>query len=192
MKRAIAFVAAAVMAVSLTGCSKDGVSNAIDEVSQFVEADGRDYGNTKTAEIGETLKNSFFTMKVNSVYSTDSYNEFYLDEGSTSEIVVVNVTAENIFGEVINVGTYDYVLRYGEGEDDYCDSTDEIAVGLDTAYPDSMDIEDGESVTGDIFFVVPADATDLKLEYLEVYDDDFEGSTYQINLGDPDKQQANI
>ncbi len=186
MKKIFAIMAAAVLVLSMTGCSKDSVSEAIDDVSQFVEADGRDYGGTKTAEIGKTLKNSFFSMKVNSVYAADEIGEFYLDDDSY-EIVCVNVTATNIWGDTINVGTYDYVLRYGEGEEDYCSSSDEIGEGLETSYPYSVDIADKETVTGDIFFVVPADATDLKLEYLEVYEDDFEGSVYQINLGDPKK-----
>ena len=187
MKRYFAIFAAAVMALAMTGCSTDGMSDVADAVSQFVEADGRDYGGTKTAEIGDTLENSFFSMKVNSVYAADSVGEYYLDDDSY-EIICVNVTATNTWGDTINVGTYDYVLRYGEGEEDYCSSTDAIAGDAETAYPYSQDIGDKEALTGDIFFVVPADAGELKLEYLEVYEDDFEGSVYQINLGDPEKK----
>lgn len=187
MKKILALAFAATMLLAMTGCSKESLNEAADTISRYAEADGRDFGNTKTAEIGETLENNFFSMKVNSVYATDELNGYYFDDDSY-EIVCVNVTATNTWGDTINVGTYDYVLRYGEGDSDYCSSTDQIADGADTAYPESKDIGNKESVTGDIFFTVPADATDLKLEYVEVYEDDFEGSVYQILLGDPEKK----
>ena len=40
----------------------------------------------------------------------------------------------------------------------------------------------GESRTGDLVFVVPSSQTNFTLEYLEIYEDEFEGNTFKISF----------
>ena len=53
-------------------------------------------------------------------------------------------------------------------------------------FPDDTTLSRGASKSGYVIFQAPSDSTELTLEYLEVYDDDFEGNTYHINLGNPE------
>ncbi|MDE7195055.1 MAG: DUF4352 domain-containing protein [Oscillospiraceae bacterium] len=203
--RSAALILAAAMTLTLTACRKDGgvtmnsgdgsssstTSNSsetfLDKASKFLEADGRGYGKEHTAEIGEVLKNEFFSLKVTEAYRYSSMGDYLPDEGY--DFVAVNITVGNIFSESIPVGSYDYVLRWGEGDEN---SYDAFQVGnLHTSYdinffPDDTTLSIGASKSGYVIFEAPSDSTELTLEYLEIYEDDFEGNTYHINLGNPE------
>ena len=200
-----ALITAAAMTLTLTACkqgnnvtvenssdgSSAGTSNSsetfLDKASKFLEADGRGYGKEQSAEIGEVLKNEFFSLKVTDVYRYSSMGDYLPDDGF--DFVAVNITVGNIFSESIPVGSYDYVLRWGEGDEN---SFEAFQVGnLHTDYdirffPDDTTLSRGASKSGYVIFQAPSDSTELTLEYLEVYDDDFEGNTYHINLGNPE------
>lgn len=203
-----ALILAAAMTLTLTACKKDGgvtlnsgddsssgttstTSNSsetfLDKASKFLEADGRGYGKEHTAEMGEELKNEFFSLKVTEAYRYSSMGDYVPDEGY--DFVAVNINVKNVFSDSIPVGTYDYVLRWGEGDEN---SYEAFQVGdLQTSYdidffPDDTNLSTGASKSGYIIFEAPSDSTELTLEYLEVYEDDFEGNTYHINLGNPE------
>lgn len=151
-------------------------------VSQFLEANGREYGKTYTAKIGEKISNEFFSMTVNEAYKMTSVSGYTPDDKGY-EFLCVNVTSENIFSEPINVGAYDFTVRWGDGEEDFDYAIqEEDDFGYDI-YPYGADLAQFESVTGNVYFLVPKNATDIKFEYLEIYEDDFSGNTYQIDLG---------
>ena len=48
--------------------------------------------------------------------------------------------------------------------------------------PEEYEIFKGESRTGDLVFVVPSGQTNFTLEYLEIYEDEFEGNTFKISF----------
>ena len=48
--------------------------------------------------------------------------------------------------------------------------------------PEEYQLLKDESRTGNLIFIVPSDITEFKLQYLEVWSDDFEGNTYFVNL----------
>lgn len=208
MIKCAALISAAAMMLTLTACkqgnnvtvenssdgSSAGTSNSssssetfLDKASKFLEADGRGYGKEHSAEIGEELKNEFFSLKVTDVYRYSSMGEYLPDDGF--DFVAVNISVGNIFSESIPVGSYDYVLRWGEGDEN---SFEAFQVGnMHTDYdisffPDDTTLSVGASKSGYIIFEAPSDSTELTLEYLEVYEDDFEGNTYHINLGNPE------
>ncbi len=180
MKRTFALLAAMVMALSATGCSKETMNN----VSQFIEASGRDYGRTYTAKMGEEQKNSFFTTVVNSVEIRNQVNGYVPGEGF--EFVCINITVKNIFDDEIIMGCGDFEIAWGDDEDerDIPSYADDLS---DDLYPDQFYLDKNETFTGTVFFTVPVDRDgDLQFIYEELYDDEFEGSTYIIELGDPD------
>ncbi len=194
MKKTALISAALAAVIAMTGCSKtestsgssgssDGniVNDIASNVSQFIEADGRGYGKTYTAEIGEKLDNQFFSVTVNEAYKMKSVSGYYYDD---YEFLVVNVTSTNIFEEDINVGAYDFNVRWAEGDDgmDYAvtDIGDDFGYDL---YTDGKDIKSGETVSGNVYFAVPINQDNLMMEYVEIYDDDFNGNTYQFKLG---------
>lgn len=178
IKKAAAVIAAAALLMS-TGCDK----KVQDDINTFIQADGRDYGQTRTAGIGEPLKNSFFTMTVNEAYLMKTVSGFLpIDEGY--EFLCVNVTVTNTSDKTINVGAYDFNARWGDTDDDVSYSIEEDGLGYDL-YPtgEGKDIRPNITVTGNIYFDVPAGASGLKFEYLERWDDEFDGNTYIIDLG---------
>lgn len=176
MKKLIALTLATAALLSMTGCSKE----ALDNVSTMIEAGGRDYGDTITNEIGETQKNTFFSTTVNSVDFVNEVGEYYLDDGY--EFACVNVTVENIYNMTIPMGYGDFYIKWGEGENDWDGATYKSDLA-DDIYGEMFDLEKDEDYTATLYFAVPADRSgDLQLVYEELYDDDFVGSTYIINL----------
>ena len=173
--------------VSSADSSSNSSETFLDRASKFLEADGRDYGKEHTAEIGETLDNEFFSLKVTETYRYSSMGDYVPNDGF--DFVAVNITVKNIFSDVIPVGTYDYVLRWGEGDDNSFKAyeTDDLLIYYDMElFPDDVNLSIGASRSGYVIFEAPTDSTELMLEYVEVYDDDFEGNTYRINLGNPE------
>ncbi len=193
IKKIIPGILCGVMCASLVGCGSDPVS----EVSKFLEAGGREYGKTTTNEMNEEQKNSFFALKVTEAYRHSSLGGYIPDEGY--DFLAVKVYTRNIFTESIPMSCYDYNIRWGDGENEFAG-----AQSLDTAngygyndYPEETSLSIGGEKEGYIYFSIPKDAADLRLEYIEVYEDDFEGSTFYINIGNPafspdDKTPADI
>ena len=120
MIKCAALISAAAMMLTLTACkqgnnvtvenssdgSSAGTSNSssssetfLDKASKFLEADGRGYGKEHSAEIGEELKNEFFSLKVTDVYRYSSMGEYLPDDGF--DFVAVNISVGNIFSESI-------------------------------------------------------------------------------------------
>ena len=180
-KSLIIFLCAA--ALMLTGCSK----NLASDVSKFIEADGRGYGQTYEKGLNEYNQTQFFKFQVKEAYRTETVGDFYLDSDDM-EFLCVNVEVINTFDKEIPVGTYDFTVRWGDGEDDisYAESKDD-GFGFDN-YPEDTTLSVGKTAKGNVYFIVPKSAESLKLEYLEYYTDEFEGNTFIINLGNPAKQ----
>lgn len=176
MKRIIALTMAAAAVLSLTGCSKENLEN----VSNFIEAGGRDYGDTITNKIGEAQRNTFFFTTVNDVEFTNEVGDYYVDDGY--EFACVDVTVQNCFNQTIPMGYGDFYIRWGEGEEDW-DTPAYYDDMSEDAYEYSFELEVGEDYTGVLYFVVPTERADkLQLVYEELYEDDFVGSTYIIEL----------
>ena len=170
-------------ALLLTGCSKDLAS----DVSKFIEAEGRGYGQTYEKGMNEYNQTEFFKFQVKDAYRADTVGDYYLDDDDV-EFLCVNVEVINTFDKEIPVGTYDFTVRWGDGEDDfsYAESQEE-GFGFDN-YPEDTNLEKGKTAKGNVYFIVPKSSENLKLEYLECYTDEFEGNTFLINLGNPAKQ----
>lgn len=181
IKKIIPAVFCGVMCLTLAGCG----SNPVSEVSKFLEAGGREYGKTTTNEMNEEQINSFFALKATEAYRHSSLGGYVPDEGY--DFLAVKVYTRNTFTESIPMSCYDYNIRWGDGENDFAG-----AQALDTSngygyndYPENVNLSIGMEKEGYVYFSIPKSATELRLEYIEVYDDDFEGSTFYINLGNP-------
>lgn len=170
-------------ALLLTGCSKDVVS----DVSKFIEADGRSYGQTYEKGMNEYNQTEFFKFQVKEAYRADTVGDFYLEDDDY-EFLCVYVEVINTYNKEIPVGTYDFTILWGDGEEDfsYAEAQDD-GFGIDN-YPEDSALQVGETAAGNVYFAIPKSCTSLKLEYLEYYTDEFEGNTFLIDLGNPTKQ----
>ncbi len=182
MKKIIAVIAAVAAALSLAGCSKENLDN----LSTFVEAGGRDYGDIITNEIGEAQRNTFFVSTVNDVEFMDEVGDYYVDGGY--EFVAVDITVKNIFNQSIPMTNGDFYVCWSDTEigwgSDYEDWNGPCEEYIaEDAYEDDFTLSVGEDYTGTLYFTIPTERSGkLKLVYEELYDDDFVGSTYIINL----------
>ncbi len=177
MKKILAAILAAASLLSMCGCSEETKQ----EVEKFIEAEGREYGKTYTAYIGEAQENTFFSTVVNEVAFKDTVGDYY-SEDENLDFACVNVTVENITKDTIPMACYDFYIRWGTGEDQLANAS--YAADLaDDVYGEMFDLESGKDYTATLYFLVPKDSHDnLQLVYEEYYDDDFVGSTYIINL----------
>lgn len=176
MKKLIAAILATACVLTTSACSDEQQEN----VSKFFEAEGRAYGKTYTAEIGEKQENSFFSTVVNTVTFADTVGDYYLEDGL--EFACVNITVKNTFGEEIPMGIGDFYIAWGEGDDE-CTGAEYAEDLADDLYEDEFTLAKNEEYTGTLYFAVPVDVRDdLVFVYEEYYEDDFVGNTYKINL----------
>ena len=93
--------------------------------------------------------------------------------------MVVNITVKNTFEDDAKIPMFytDFTLTWDGMGDTTVYPESEFAEGQ---LPDEYELFKGESRTGDLIFVAPADAKGFSLRYIEVWDDDFEGNSYFI------------
>lgn len=179
LKKGIALIMTAVMAVSFTGCSKesssDTISSITDQASKLLAAEGREYDKLYTAGMNETLTNSFFDFTVKGAEKTSEVDG-YAPQTEGYQFLVVDIEVKNVFDDAIPVGNYDFYVIWNGGEDvPYLAFTDDM-------YPDDVELAKGETLSGKLVFEVPADAEDIMVAYDEIWDDDFKGNTYAISI----------
>ncbi len=126
--------------------------------------------------VGETLKTMFFDITVNSAYKADELNEMKpMDEGNN--FAVVNVTVKNTTDEAIPMGGVDFVCRWGTGKEE-CDYpmsvySHENLTGEDLS--EEYTLQKGETVTGNLVYIVPESSTSFQLQTTETYTESDEG-----------------
>lgn len=184
-KNLLGALLALVVLAGMTGCSK--ASDAISAVSTAVTAAGREYGQAYTGKMGETLTNAFFSYTVNSAKLVSEVGDYETDDPNNG-FLVVNITVKNVFedDESIPMANSDFTVSWGEGDENMTYAQEYFAEGQ---MADEFDLPKGESVTEDVVFIVPKDK-EYTVEYLEYWDDDFEGNTYSVVLTVDDQTGA--
>lgn len=150
------------------------VEEVVNDVAIAIQADGREYGQTYTLAQTDVMTTAFFQFEINSVETYDELENYVPNEGYT--FMVVNVSITNTFGSEIPMFDADFALLWGEDEGTYPD-TDFV-----DALPAEYYIQDGETTTGNLVYIVPKGQTNFVLEYYDLWDDDFEGNTYNMRI----------
>lgn len=182
MKRILALTLLLGTLLLPTGCSFDDVKTA-------AQAGGREYGQNYELKQDEQMETAFFSLKVNSATLHDEFGG-YTPTDDTHKFLVVNITIKNIFDggtpedSIIPMYNTDFVLRWDALGDGSIYAEDEFveAGSTDEMLPNEYEMEAGESRTGNLVYEVPADETKFAFEYLEYYEDEFEGNTYSMSL----------
>lgn len=176
MKKFSIFIFLAIFTLSLAACGT--VNQSTDEVAQTVNAQGREYDNLVTAEVGETTTNAFFEWTVSSVRTAYEIDGYTPAEGT--KYVIADISTKNItYHNDLPLGNYDYIIAWGAGDEEWDWSLYEFTDGM---YPDDVVVEVGKTVEGMLIFVVPEDVKDVSIIYEEIYDDDFVGNTYSYDI----------
>ena len=165
MKRLGALLLTGCMLFALAACNTETRSSG-----ELYEAEGFE----------QSLSTAFFDFQVNSASLVTQLEE-YEPSDPNNRFLVVNITVQNTFTDDSSIPMFDtdFVLSWPDlGEDSiYCE--DNFA---STQLPEEYEIFKGESRTGDLVFVVPSSQTSFTLEYLEIYEDEFEGNTFKISF----------
>lgn len=164
----------------ITDTVSNAASDAVDKVSKMLSAQGREYDELYTGEIGETMTNSFFDFTLNSV-ETATELAGYTPTQEGYKFVVANVTVKNVFDQDIPVGNYDFNIIWGTdtetGGEDYA-----FESFMEGMYPDDITLAPGETASGDVVFEIPEAESTIGIVYYEIWDDDFVGNTYVFNV----------
>ena len=115
MKRVIAIMMAGIMlCFSMSGCSVlSAVFGASGSTADTIKAeDGYAEG-----RIGDTLKTTFFTFRVESAQFVKEYAGYQPEEGNI--LVDSVVTVKNVFGEDLPMFNSDFQIQWGDGDDDF-------------------------------------------------------------------------
>lgn len=130
-------------------------------------------------KLNQTLSTAFFDFTITSVKTTSTLAG-YTTSDSKFKFVVADVTVKNTMDEAIPVGNYDFSIQWKNGvktEEDI--SYEEFMDGM---YPDEVTLAPGKSLSGTLVFEVPLDQKEVSVVYREIFDDDFEGDAYYVDL----------
>ncbi len=138
-------------------------------------------GGGTDGDIGRTFSTMFFDYTVESAESPAEYDGH--TPASGNKLVVLSVTVKNDFGSTLPMYDTDFQLQWGDADDDYAWAVDAFN---DKMMPLEWELEDKKSVTYDMLFEAPADATEFSLVYLEEYTDssgnEKTGDLYKANF----------
>lgn len=161
-----------------------GCGNRRNKNGSMLSDDGRSYGGLIEAEMNETVDTAFFDLTVEEAvkYNTYQFDDglYQADEGMT--YLLVKVTIENSYAENLSMSITDFVLDY-EGNE-----PERIITGFGKSEIQQEEFMDnlftlkmGESITKTILFTVE-DKEEYVFQYVEYYEDDFEGDTFRIHM----------
>lgn len=177
MKKLSICLLLAVMAFT-SGCDK--VSEKVDEIKTEVTAQDRQYGQSETYELTETMKTAFFDLKIEKAEIVDEVDGYVADDPET-HFLVIDVKIDNTFADTASIpmSYSDFELTW-EGLDGNVIYSEEVFA--EGQLPDEYEIFKGDSRSGKLIYMVPSSAKNFSFIYLEIWDDDFEGNDYTINF----------
>ena len=179
LKRIAAALLAGCMLAAMSGCS---VEEMVSKVGTEVRAGGRDHSKEYTGKDNDVLTNTFFAFNINSSEVLSTVND-YLPDDAAHTFLIVDITVQNVFEDdsSIPMSPADFELSWAS-----LDGTTISPISDDLELTNQLNAEwtqfKGESKTGKLVFLVPNDITEFNLLYKELYEDDFEGSTYTITF----------
>ena len=153
MKRTIICLLLAVcMAMGLTGCG--GVL-----FSGGQESESHEYS------VGDDVETMFFDLTVDSAAAVES--AFGCAPTAGNMLVDVCVTITNTFGDDLPMGTFDFQIQWGDGDEDYGWPVEGYT---DPALmPSEYTLAGGETVTYHMLFEVPAGSEQACIAYGDYY-----------------------
>lgn len=126
----------------------------------------------------QSLQTSFFEYKINSVASLPSIGIVF--PSPQNKFIIVNITITNLLPEALPMYYDDFQVKWGESAAEMASPIYNIILGNKIKNEFSLGMN--KSISGNLIFEVPNDKKDLKLEYIEIFENSLVGSTYQINF----------
>ena len=171
----------------LAGCS--GKKNANGSMKA---EDGRSYGGLIKAVMKEKVSTAFFDVTIEDAakYNTYQFEDglYQADAGNT--YLVVTLTIKNTYEKDLPMSITDFTLDFkGNGKENVISGYGKTDLTQDNFMENIFTLKRGESITKSILFTVK-DKDQYTINYLEYYEDKFEGDFYQIQLKPEEKSTA--
>lgn len=197
LKKISAFILSGAMLLSLAACDKKDddstnedvfVANGSSEDDSSKKTDNSSASDDESSKTDNDsskikyLETDFFKFRVRDAYTSYSINE-YIPNNLSYTHLAVDVEVISTFLQDIPVGTYDFIVRYGDGEDDWAYAIEDEFTN--EMYPVDTTLSYGQTAEGYIYFIVPADCNEYSIEYQTLYDDDTVGEIFSIKIPAP-------
>lgn len=137
--------------------------------------------------MGDTMRTYFFDYTVNSAYTCSKYNTYIPTPGY--DLLAVEVTITNTHTDSLPMFDWDFVVLYSDftNDEDIYDypitSYEDVVISestRQTLLPSEYTLEKEERRTGLLLFEVPAGDTEFTISYIESFEDDSIGDTFDV------------
>lgn len=199
MRRTAALLTAVVL-LALGGCGTGGVSlpnsQAVDNALIYPDDNNEAYG-----YMGDTLRTSFFDLRLNDAYTCREYGGVTADEGN--KLLVAEITLYNYTDYTQPMYFYDFEL-YWDGEEittwteeEYVrhlpvfreevqsDGSSEYYSRSDLQLPAEYDLSIRETREGILLYQVPEESKTYSIIFQEYFSDDTEGALFEVRFSAP-------
>lgn len=129
------------------------------------------------AQVGETVSTVLFDFTVSDPQTLDSYTGIDIPDGQ--KLVSMNLTVSNTSEDTYRMFAEDFQIQWGEGDNDFGTCLDAIDSDM---MPFSYDLEPGQSHTGMMLVLVPADCTQLTVAYQEMKANGEKATAYFVEV----------
>lgn len=130
--------------------------------------------------LGDTMSNHFFDFTVDScVLNTD----YEIAEGD--EMWDITVTLTNTTDREQPMFLSDFILVYGEGDNDYAEASIPADGPQDLCMPESYSLDPDQTLAYHLYYEIPADTEAASLLYMEIYSNGTIGDYYSVYLERP-------
>lgn len=178
-----------------SGEEGSGASSASDEAGGSGKSsdrkDGQEYGELMealmetdlhmgeltTGLVGDTMSNSFFDWKVNSVETAKNLHG--KSAGSGKKFIVANITVTNTTDYEYDIYNADFIGYMEASEEGQLDTEWSF---YDDMYPDEAALKAGKSRTGDLVFIVDSDVDEIVIDYIEFAENGSMGNTNWVDI----------
>ena len=155
MQRLFGVLTALFFALSLAGCSAKSV----------------------TAQAGETVSTVLFDFTVSDPQTLESYPNIEIPDGQ--KLVSMTLKVDNTSDQTYTMFAEDFQIQWGEGDEDFGTCLDAVDTNM---MPYSYQLEPGQSHSGNMLVLVPADCTQLTVAYQEVKGNGDKATAYFVEV----------
>ena len=139
--------------------------------------------------MGDIMRTYFFDYTISSAYTSSKYEGYIPTPGY--DLLVAEITVKNTLPEALPMFDWDFIVLYPDTTSDEqvydypitsYEDLDIPQTALQTLLPSEYTLQAGESRTGLLLFEVPAGDTEFVISYIEYFDDDTAGDTFDVSV----------
>jgi hypothetical protein len=161
------------LSLTLGACGDDNGSSLRSSLSSTVQ---NFLSGNVTGEVGKAYSTQWFNFAIRSIERVDEYAGYVPAEGN----ILLDAVVEELctFNEPIPMGTFDFFVD----ADTFLDYVYPLSPLDETMMPENFDLAPKENAIYHMIYEIPANTVDLRLMYIEIDEEENEGTTFTINI----------